>query len=179
MVHNLQSTPTPWGQRLPALMALSLAFAVLGGCASVPPPDGAMNQAQAQLQAARDAGAADYAPVDLDYARSRFQQAQQAMASRKYDQAAALADESRADSELAAAKARLGAARAQIQSKTEENSRMRTQMVDNHANDTTPAPTGVQESETVLPAPAESSAPAAGDEGTQPLPNNGNQGGQP
>jgi hypothetical protein len=184
MVHNLQSNPASRGARLPALLALALVFAGISGCASTPPPDGALNQAQAQLQAARDAGAADYAPVDLDYAQSRFQQAQAAMSSRKYEQAATLADESRADSELARAKARLGAARAQIQSKSEENARMRTQMIDNHANDTAPAPSGVQETETVLPAPADSSAtPPGGDDGQmQPAPqqdNGNNQGGQP
>ncbi|MDE2157163.1 MAG: DUF4398 domain-containing protein [Xanthomonadaceae bacterium] len=98
---------------------------MLGGCASVPPPNDAMNLAQTQLQAARDAGAADYAPVDLGFAQDKFQQAQAAMAERKYAAAADLAEESRADSALARAKARLGAARAQIQSKVRENTRLR------------------------------------------------------
>jgi hypothetical protein len=84
-----------------------------------------MNQAQNQLQMARDAGAADYAPVDLGFAQDKFQQAQAAMAERKYADAASLAEESRADAELAQAKARLGAARAQIQSKVQENTRLR------------------------------------------------------
>jgi len=106
-----------------ALFALTLA-----GCASTPPPDGSMNQAQSLLQAARDAGASDYAPVDLGYAQNRFQQAQAAFADRKYDVAASLADEASADAELARAKARLGAARAQIQDKTDANNQLRQQM---------------------------------------------------
>jgi hypothetical protein len=106
------------------LMALLLAAAV-AGCASVPPPDDSMNRAQSQLQAARDAGAADYAPVDLGFAQDKFQQAQGAMMARKYADASALADESRADAELAQAKARLGAARAQIQSKVQQNDQLR------------------------------------------------------
>jgi Domain of unknown function (DUF4398) len=179
MVHILQSTASRRVLRLPTWTVLALVFSLIGGCASVPPPDGAMNQAQAQLQAARDAGAADYAPVDLDYAQSRFNQAQQAMVSRKYEQAAALADESRADSELARVKARLGAARAQVQAKTDENAHLRTQLVESH-NDTAPAPTNVQETETVLPAPADSNTPVAGDDGqAQPAPTQNNQGGQP
>lgn len=105
---------------------LSMALAI-GGCASVPPPDNAMNLAQNQLQAARDADAADYAPVDLGFAQDKFQQAQNAMSQRKYADAANLADESRADAELARAKARLGAARAQIQAKLQENTRLRQQ----------------------------------------------------
>ena len=105
-----------------AAAALLLALA---GCATVPPPDNSMNQAQAQLQAARDADAADYAPVDLGFAQDKFQQAQAAMAARKYADAAALSEESRADAELARAKARLAVARAQIQSKVQENTRLR------------------------------------------------------
>ena len=115
------------GRRLHALgavLALSLAL-TLAGCASVPPPNDSMNLAQAKLQAARDAGAADYAPVDLGFAQDKFQQAQTAMAERKYADAANLAEESRADAELASAKARLGAARAQIQHKVQENTRLR------------------------------------------------------
>ncbi|WP_233843793.1 DUF4398 domain-containing protein [Dyella sp. 2HG41-7] len=108
----------------PVLLVLTLS---LGGCASVPPPDSAMNQAQAQLQAARDAGASDYDPVDFGFAQDKFQQAQAAMADRKYAQAADLADESRADSTLARTKAQLAAARAQIQSKMDANSRLRAQ----------------------------------------------------
>ena len=104
------------------VMATALA---IGGCASVPPPDNAMNQAQSQLQAARDAQAADYAPVDLGFAQDKFQQAQAAMAQRHYADAAKWAEESRADAELARAKARLAAARAQIQGKLAENTRLR------------------------------------------------------
>jgi hypothetical protein len=106
------------------LLAVSLG---LGGCASVPPPDNLMNQAQAQLQSARDAGAPDYDPVDFGFAQDKFQQAQQAMANRKYAQAADLADESRADATLARTKAQLAAARAQIQSKMDANGRLRAQ----------------------------------------------------
>lgn len=112
-------------------LVLALALGTLGGCASVPPPDGAMNQAQMQLQYARDAGAADYAPVDLGFAQNKFQQAQAAMASRKYEDAAALAEEAQADAELARAKARLGATRAQIQRKTQANRELREQIEQN------------------------------------------------
>ncbi|GAB2587202.1 DUF4398 domain-containing protein [Dyella jejuensis] len=116
-------------RRLPAVVpALVLAWSLsLGGCASVPPPDSAMNQAQSQLQAARDAGAADYDPVDFGFAQDKFQQAQAAMADRKYALAGDLADESRADATLSRTKAQLAAARAQIQSKTDANSQLRAQ----------------------------------------------------
>lgn len=112
-----------------AVSTLTLAMVLaLSGCASAPPPDGIMNQAQMQLQAARDADAQVYDPIDLGNAQDKFMQAQNAMAKRDYDVAAQLADEARASAELARAKARLGAARAQIQSKTAANQQLRDQI---------------------------------------------------
>jgi hypothetical protein len=130
MVHIFSPPAGYFGRfrAFPALPALLVALTLaLGGCASVPPPDDSMNQAQSMLQQARDAGAADYAPVDLGFAQDKFQQAQSAMSERKYEDAANLAEESRADSELARAKARLGASRAQIQHRIQENSQLRAQ----------------------------------------------------
>jgi len=163
-----------------AVSTLTLAMTLaLSGCASVPPPDGAMNQAQVQLQAARDADAADYAPVDLGFAQNKFQQAQNAMASRKYDDAATLADEARADAELARAKARLAAARAQIQSKTTANRQLREQIdqslsdqqqQDQSQNAGLPAQQQTQD----MPAPPSSSLtePMPEGQGFQTLPQN-------
>ena len=122
---HIFSPPAASAHRLGAVTAALLLMLALAGCATVPPPDGSMNQAQTQMQLARDAGAADYAPVDLDFAQNKFQQAQAAMVSRRYADAANLATESIADAELAQAKARLGAARAQVQGKVQENSRLR------------------------------------------------------
>ncbi len=124
MVHIFFRT-APSRSRLLAAMALLALVLALGGCASTPPPNDSMNQAQARLQAARDAGAADYAPVDLGFAQDKFQQAQSAFSDRKYADAENLAEESRADAELAATKARLAAARAQIQNKTQQNDSLR------------------------------------------------------
>lgn len=130
MAHRFSPLPgLGWYRIAPVAGALPLlaALLVLGGCASVPPPDAAMNQAQAGLQAARQAGAADYDPVDLGFAQDKFQQAQAAMSNRKFAQAADLAAESSADSTLARTKAMLGAARAQIQLKVQANTRQRAQ----------------------------------------------------
>lgn len=168
------------------------AMLALAGCASVPPPDGSMNQAQALLQSARDAGAAQYDPVDLGFAQAKFQQAQTAMAAREYAAAADLADEARADAELARTRARLGAARAQIQAKVDENTRLRQQMEQPPAPaQTAPAAPANDEqggTDTLqdMPAPSSSvlSAPLPQDDGTAPAPaasqgQNPNQGGQP
>ena len=171
MVHIFSPRPGNRRLRLLGLPAVVLAVALLHGCASVPPPDSQMNQAQSQLRTARDAGAADYAPVDLGFAQDKFQQASGAMASRKYDLAAQLADESRADAEVATMKARLGAARSQISTKSAENGRLRSELsqaqadAENQAQQSvSPPPGNVQETEMTLPSPAESTVPPAGDD---------------
>lgn len=170
-----------------ALAALVLGVA-LAGCASAPPPNDSMNQAQNQLQMARDAGAADYAPVDLGFAQDKFQLAQTAMAERKYADAAKLAEESRADAELAQAKARLGAARAQIQSKLRENTRLRQQGESDAAAATQmapPAPPSSAAPSGEMPAPSASVLSAPPADGfqtvpdTAPQPATSSQGGQP
>lgn len=184
MVHIFPPLARSPGRFRVLLAGLALAVA-LGGCASVPPPDDSMNLAQNQLQSAREAGAADYAPVDLGFAQDKFQQAQAAMAARKYADAAALAEESRADAELARAKARLGVARAQMQSKLQENARLRAQGEPADAAGQQPAAAASSSVPTVeLPAPA-SSSPSAPPAGFQTVPAAGqpasasSQGGQP
>jgi hypothetical protein len=166
--------------RFRAVTAAVVLAAALAGCASVPPPNDSMNLAQNMLQAARDAGAADYAPVDLGFAQDKFQQAQAAMAERKYADAADLAEESSADAELARTKARLGSARAQMQTKLQENARLRREGEQLAAEQKqmeqaapTPAPDAIETPPMQdMPAPSASvlSAPAGG--GFQTLPDN-------
>jgi hypothetical protein len=159
MVHSFFRPGARPGRIGSGLQGLTLlALLSLGGCASVPPPDGAMNIAQAQLQAARDADAADYAPVDLGFAQNKFQQAQAAMASRDYADAADLADEARADAELALAKARLGEARAKIRSKVDANTRLRERMDQAHPELATPALQGAAALPPLPGAPAQQPA---------------------
>jgi hypothetical protein len=187
MVHIFSPLPGSPG-RIRAAIAVSALTLVLAGCATVPPPDDSMNLAQTQLQAARDAGAADYAPVDLGFAQDKFQQAQAAMADRKYADATSLAEESRADAELAGVKARLGAARAKIQGEVQENTRLRAQgeqaaaeASQQQAQEAAPAAASSSalpnaEPTEDMPAPAASvlSAPSPGD-GFQTVPDNGQQ----
>jgi len=164
-----------------AVSTLALAMTLaLAGCASTPPPDGILNQAQTQLRAARDADAAVYDPIDLGNAQDKFQQAQNAMAKRDYDVAAQLADEARASAELARAKARLGAARAQIQNKTSANQQLREQidqtLADQQQQDQSqPANLPAQQT-TDMPAPPSSALgePVPQGQGFQTYPQNPN-----
>ncbi|KRE84574.1 hypothetical protein ASG75_11775 [Rhodanobacter sp. Soil772] len=182
------SPPAGSPRRIRTAMAVLVLTLALAGCASVPPPNDSMNQAQNRLQMARDAGAADYAPVDLGFAQDKFQLAQAAMAERKYADAANLAEESRADAELAQAKARLGAARAQIQSKVQENTRLRQQGEQaagaGQTQDAAPAPASAPPTGD-MPAPSSSTLSAPPADGFQTVPDAvqqpaaNSQGGQP
>jgi hypothetical protein len=125
-----------------------------------------MSRAKAGIEAATRAGAADADPVDLDFARGKYTQAQAAMQAKKYSLASNLADESMADSNLAVTKARLASMRSRIKSQTLENARLRKQLLD-HApaaasSTSPPTDSGTRElPQTVLPAPSmPSSAPA-------------------
>lgn len=152
------------GAGLTAVTALALA-----SCASVPPPDGAMNMAQTHLQAARDADASDYAPVDLGFAQDKFQQAQTAMAQRDYAAAGQLATEAQADADLARAKARLAAVRAKINTQLAENSRLRRQVEQAHP-DLPPPAFGGSGAAAAASAPASPAAASAPTPGFAPVP---------
>jgi hypothetical protein len=88
----------------PVSMALTLA--VLGGCASGPPPQTTADLARANalVAAAEQNGAQQYAPAALQAARDEAQQANQ-LAAKDDRQADELANESAADAQLASARA--------------------------------------------------------------------------
>jgi hypothetical protein len=160
-------------------LPLAAVVALVAACASIPPPTDAMSRAQSQLKAAEQAGAADADPVDLEFARARFKQAQQALQDGKNGKAADLAQESLADSGLALTKARLATMRSRVEAQRKENQRLRRQLLEHaagHSRSAAPASadSSVQElPQTVLPAPAPPSS-------TAPAPTSGTttQGGQ-
>jgi hypothetical protein len=149
-------------------LPLATVVALLSACASIPPPTGTMSRAQASVQAAQRAGAADADPVDLEFARGKLQQAQQALSAGKNAQAASLAQESLADSHLALTKARLATMRGKVDAQRKENARLNKQLLEQPAKSAAPASAGsssVQElPQMTLSSPAASSstpAPAA------------------
>lgn len=107
---------------LPALLALA-------GCASTPPPLAQIDAADAALQQARSAQAADLAPVELGFAQTKRAEADAAMQARDHARARALATQAEADAALALAKSRAAAARAEVQRKTAENAELRRELL--------------------------------------------------
>lgn len=100
---------------------------ILAGCAPTKPPNVGLDEAARSLDAARDAGAPTYAPMELRNAEDRLSQARARFAKRDYEEAASLVQEAQVDSELAAVKARLGKAREKVDARMQENAQLREQ----------------------------------------------------
>jgi hypothetical protein len=95
------------------------------GCGQTKPPPMGLDDAAHLLDAARAAGAATYAPLELRNGEEHLSQARARADKRDYEAAQFLAGESRADSELAAVKSRLGKAREKVETRTRENAQLR------------------------------------------------------
>ena len=98
---------------------------MLAACTPTKPPPVGLDEAARGVEAARNAGAATYAPLELRNAEERLSQARAKMDKRDYSLAQQLAEESRIDSDLAAVKARLGKAREKVETRTRENTQLR------------------------------------------------------
>jgi septal ring factor EnvC (AmiA/AmiB activator) len=103
-------------------------FIVLAGCTPTKPPTTGLDNAARALDAARNAGASTYAPLELRTAEDHLSQARAQMDKRDYEPAERLAQESQVDSELAAIKARLGKAREKVDARTRDNAKLRQDM---------------------------------------------------
>lgn len=106
---------------------------ILAGCGPTKPPNTGLEEAARHLQAARDAGASTYAPLELRGAEERLSAGRAAADKHGYDDAAAMAEESQANSDLALAKARLGKARERVEARTRENAQLRQDLGDPNA----------------------------------------------
>ncbi|HEY8010348.1 MAG TPA: DUF4398 domain-containing protein [Rudaea sp.] len=110
------------------LIALAFCVSQLTGCAQTKPPLAQLDDAGRRVEAARGDGAATYAPMELRTAAERLSLARAAMKDEDYDQAAQLADEAQIAGELAQAKTRLGKARERVDTRTQENAQLRSDL---------------------------------------------------
>lgn len=101
----------------------------VAGCASTPPPRGLLDQATRAIGQARELRADDYAPVELGFAEERIAAARSAMEQGDYAQARALAEQAESNASLAAARSRAAAGRAAVQKQSEENARLRRELL--------------------------------------------------
>jgi len=97
----------------------------VSACGPTKPPNTGLEEAARHLQAARDAGASTYAPLELRGAEERASLGRAAADKRDWETAAQLAEEAQANADLAIAKARLGKAREKVEARTRENAQLR------------------------------------------------------
>ena len=101
----------------------------MAGCASTPPPLGLLEDAERAVSAAHDARADDYAPVELGFAEEKLAAARAALDARDNAGAQALALQAELNATLAEARSRAGARRAAVQRQSEENARLRSELL--------------------------------------------------
>lgn len=82
-------------------ICLLLLFLLLAACASAPPAPSVFASAEAAIEAAERAGAAELSPVELSFARERLELARRAMENKKYDAVYLAIEQSEINSELA------------------------------------------------------------------------------
>jgi hypothetical protein len=87
-----------------AAAAATLALGA-AGCASTPIPNEKVAVAQASVQRAEQAGAVEYAPVEMQAARDKLARAQKAIADHDAQPATQLAEQANVDAQLAEATA--------------------------------------------------------------------------
>lgn len=112
---------------------LPLAFVFVTACASTPPPTIELAAADAAIGAAGEAGARDFAPVEIGFAEDKRRAAAAALDDRDYVAARRLALQAEADAALAQAKSRAAAGRNAVQQKSAENATLRRDLLDEGA----------------------------------------------
>ena len=109
------------------LLASLIALAVPALAAKSPPPPIFDEAERAQVDA-EAAGAADYAPMDLEFARDKLAKARLAQDKHDYREAQRWAEQAAVDAQLATQKSRAAKARAAIEKARAENAKLRDEL---------------------------------------------------
>ncbi len=110
-------------------LALILAAALLGACASAPAPTVELDRARDALARAEKAGAADYAPVDFKMAREGVDGGRALIETRDHSVARMLLQKAEVRAELATTKSAAARLRTEVQRKETENANLRRELL--------------------------------------------------
>lgn len=103
----------------------------LAGCATTPPPDfRLLENAETALRQAEEAGAAEYAPLELRFARERFDAARLQLDGGRMVEARRSADEAEIEAQLALARTRAAQTRADLAQRQRALERLRSDLVE-------------------------------------------------
>ena len=111
---------------LPMRILVVIIFTLLlASCTTVKPAPNAFNDAEEAIEAAIRAGAEEYSPVELRFAREKLAEARKGMEVKQYDKSIYLIEQSEINSELAIEKSRTAEIRAKVSEQTRENEILR------------------------------------------------------
>lgn len=106
------------------LLAISLMM-LLAGCATTPPDRSFLDNARSAIEQAAQAGADDYSPLELRFARERLEVAELQLDQGKPEPARRLADEAEIDAQVALARTRAARTRAELADRQRELEQLR------------------------------------------------------
>ncbi|MEE4638413.1 MAG: DUF4398 domain-containing protein [Wenzhouxiangella sp.] len=104
-------------RRLPTALALLM---LLAACATTPPDPRLLDNAEQAIEIALQAGAEEYAPLELRFARERLEAARFQLDNNQAAAAGRLADEAEIEAQLALARTRAAQARAELAQRQRE-----------------------------------------------------------
>jgi hypothetical protein len=118
--------------RKPAIVLITL---LLASCATPQPAPQAFNDAEEAIDAAVQAGAEEYSPVELRFAREKLAEARKGIEARQYDKSFYLIEQSEINSGLAIEKSRAAVMRAKVADLARENEILREEFESTYGGD--------------------------------------------
>lgn len=112
------------------LLAGLLAGLLVIGCATTPPDPTLLDNARTAIAHAEAAGAEEYSPLELRFARERLAAGERALEDERSDDAIRLADRAEVEAQLALARTRAALARAELSNKQKELEQIRSDMAE-------------------------------------------------
>ncbi len=102
----------------------------LAACATTPPDPRVLDNAENAVLQAEQAGAAEYAPLELRFARERLESARTQMQAGRATESRRLADEAEIEAQLALARTRAAQTRAELAQRQRALERLRSDLVE-------------------------------------------------
>ncbi len=103
----------------------AMALLALAACATTPPDPQLLENAELALRQAEQAGADEYAPLELRFARERLEAARSQMDNARATEGRRLADEAEIEAQLALARTRAARTRAELAQRQRDLERLR------------------------------------------------------
>lgn len=114
----------------PFRMLAVASLLTLAACATTPPDPRLLENAETAVLQAEQAGAAEYAPLELRFARERLESARTQMQAGRTAETRRLADEAEIEAQLALARTRAAQTRADLAQRQRALERLRSDLVD-------------------------------------------------